>query len=88
MKIKDSFLLKEVAGKIIVVPVGSAAINFNAIVTLNETGEFLFKKLQSADCTKEELADALCDEYDVSRAVALADIDSFVKKIEEAGMME
>ncbi len=88
MKIKDNFLLKNVAGKTIVVPVGSAAINFNAVVTLNDTGAFLFQKLQANDCTEQDLADALCAEYVVDRETALRDISAFITKINDAGMME
>ncbi len=88
MKIKDNFLLKNVAGKTIVVPVGSVAINFNAVVTLNDTGAFLFKKLQETDCTEQDLADAICAEYSVERETALKDISVFVAKINDAGMME
>lgn len=88
LKIKDTFLIKTVAGRTIVVPVGSAALDFNAVVSLNETGAFLFTQLQKADMTESELADALCAEYDVTREIAEKDISAFIKKIEEAGMAE
>ncbi len=88
MKIKDSFLIKTVAGRTIVVPVGSAALDFNAVVSLNETGAFLFTLLQKEDMTEAALADKLCAEYDVSRETAEKDISAFAKKIEEAGMLE
>ncbi|MBQ8551048.1 MAG: PqqD family protein [Clostridia bacterium] len=88
MKIKDSFLMKSVAGKIIVVPVGSATLDFNAVVTLNDTGSFLFSLLQSKDCTEGDLVDALTAEYEVDRETAERDVARFVEKISEAGMME
>lgn len=88
MKIKDSFLMKTVAGKIIVVPVGNATLDFNAVVSLNESGAFLFSRLQEKDCTSEELLEALLGEYDVSREIAEKDIARFIEKISDAGMME
>ncbi len=88
MKIKDSFLMKTVAGKIIVVPVGSETLDFNAVVSLNGSGSFLFSKLQEKDCTAEELVDAITAEYDVDREVAEKDIALFIEKISNAGMLE
>ena len=52
MKIKDSFLMKTVAGKVIVVPVGNATLDFNAVVTLNDSGAFLFSLLQKSDMSE------------------------------------
>lgn len=88
MKIKDNFLLKKVAGKTIVVPVGKATLDFNAIITLNETGAFLFAKLQEKDMSEEDLVAALTAEYDVSTEIAAADIKKFVNSIIEAGISE
>lgn len=88
MKIKDTFLLKNVAGKTIVVPVGKATLDFNAIITLNETGAFLFAKLQEKDMTESELISALLEEYDVSEEQAKNDIERFVKSITDAGVVE
>ncbi len=88
MKIKDNFLLKEVAGKTIVVPVGKATLDFNAIITLNETGAFLFSKLQEKDMSEEDLVKAITAEYDVTEDIALADIKKFLNNIIEAGVAE
>jgi len=88
MKIKDSFLMKTVAGKIIVVPVGNATLDFNAVVSLNESGAFLFSLLQQNDHTEAELADKLVAEYEVDRETAEKDIARFIEKISDAGMME
>ncbi len=88
LKIKDNFLLKEVAGKTIVVPVGKATLDFNAIITLNETGAFLFAKLQEKDMTEEDLVAALASEYDVSEEIAAADIKKFVKSVIDSGVAE
>lgn len=88
LKIKDSFLLKDVAGKVIVVPTGKATLDFNAIITLNETGAFLFKKMQERDMTEAELVDALLAEYDVPREIAEADVANFVANILGSGITE
>ena len=43
MKIKDGFMIREVAGSYVVVPVGKRADEFNGMVHWNETGSFLLE---------------------------------------------
>ncbi|MBQ3492837.1 MAG: PqqD family protein [Clostridia bacterium] len=87
MKIKDGFILREVAGNYIVVAVGNAVKDFNGVITLNETGSFLWKKLEKG-ATEEELKTALLEEYDVTEEIATRDIGLFVKKLTDAGLVK
>lgn len=87
MKIKDGFLLKSVAGREIVVPVGAASIDFNAMVTLNETGAFLFRQLETSK-TAEELTAALLEEYDVTPERAAASVARFAEDLRGAGLLD
>ena len=87
MKIKEDFVLRKVADSYVVVPVNKLTLDFNGIVNLNETGAFLFEKLQNG-CEKADLLKAMFDEYEVSKKKASADIDSFIKKLEEADVLE
>ena len=81
MKIRDGYLLRSVAGKNIVVSVG-ADVEFSGMLTLNDTGVFLWNLLQN-ETTKEELLGKLLNEYDVSEEIASADIDAFIKKLSD-----
>ena len=69
MKIKEGYLLREVAGSNIVVPVGSGNMDFSGVITLNEVGSFIWKQLEK-DATKEDILNNLLDEYDVDKATA------------------
>ena len=80
--------MKTVAGKIIVVPVGNATLDFNAVVTLNDSGAFLFSLLKEKHQTENDLVEALLSEYEVTREIAEKDVARFVAKISDAGMME
>ena len=82
MKIKEGFLLKEIAGSYVVVPVGEKLVDFQMMVTLNETGAFLWEKLAN-DTTEEELVAALLGEYDVDEQTAKADVSEFIKTLNE-----
>ena len=86
MKISNGYLLRSVAGKNIVVSVGSDT-NFNGMLTLNDTGVF-FWNLLSESTTKEKLLEEVLKEYDVSREEAQKDIDEFIEKLREAKILE
>lgn len=87
MKTKKGFMLRQTAGRNIVVAVGQASEEFNGLITLNETGAFLWKMLQ-AGTTYEDMLKALLDEYDVSEADAKAGIDAFLKSVRDADLID
>ena len=87
MKIKEDFVLREVADSYVVVPVNKLTLDFNGIINLNETGAFLFEKLQNG-CKKADLLKAMLDEYEVSEEKASADPDIFIQKLSEADVLE
>lgn len=87
MKTKKGFMLRQTAGRNIVVAVGQASEEFNGLITLNETGAFLWKMLQ-AGTTYEDMLKALLDEYDVSEADAKAGIDAFLKSVRDAELID
>ena len=86
MKISDGFLLKTVAGKNIVVSVGSE-VNFNGMLTLNDTGVFLWNLLKT-HTTKEEMLNKMLNEYEVEENIASCDIDNFLTKLRDAKILE
>lgn len=86
MRVKENYVLKEVADTYIVVPIGSGNVDFNTLVTLNETGAFIWKALEH-ETTKEEILEEMLSEYDVPRDVAAADIDAFIAKVQSAGLL-
>ena len=87
MKIKSDFLLKKIAGNYVVVPVRKRAVDFSGIIKLNETGAFLWDYLEKG-AEKEELVNALLDEYDVDEATASNNIDKFIVRLKEADLLE
>ena len=87
MKIKDGFILREVAGSYLVVAVGNAVKEFGGIVNLNETGAFLWRLLENSS-TEPEMVDALLKEYEVDRETAEKDVKAFVEKLTEAKLVK
>lgn len=87
MKIKEGFILRNVAGSFVVVPIGDATIDFNGMMNLNETGAFLFEKMIDGT-TREDLIKALTDEYEVDDETAAKDVDLFIEKVEKEDLFE
>ena len=68
MKLKDGFILRDVAGQTVVLPSGEE-MDLNMMITLNDTGKFLWELLE-AEKSAAELVSALLSEYDVDEATA------------------
>ncbi|MGN0515388.1 PqqD family protein [Eubacterium sp.] len=87
MKIKDGFTLRNIAGSDIVVPVGNASKIFNGMITLNDSGAFLWSALQK-DTTIDKVVAKLTGEYEVSTEQATADVQKFVAMLRENDLID
>ncbi len=87
MKIKQGFVLRQVADATIVVPSGKASLDFNGMITLNETGAFLWSLLEN-ETTVDEMVEAMLADYEVDEATARAGIERFVAKLDSEGLLE
>ncbi len=86
MKLKNGFVLREVAGDTVVVPAG-AEVNFNGMITLNETAKTLWLALEK-DTDIEGLTNALLSEFEVDEATAKAAAEKFVEKLKGLDFLE
>lgn len=86
LKLKEGFVLRQVAGETVVIPSGNE-INLNMMITLNETGEFMWDYL-TRGTDAEELVAALLKEYDVDETTARSSVDAFVAKLNEYGFLQ
>ena len=87
MKIKNGFILRKVPGMNLVMPTGKNVKEFNGSLMLNDTGAFIFERLQKGS-TQEEIADALTQEYDVSLDIASKDVQNTITSLIESGVAE
>lgn len=85
MKIKDGFILRSVAGQTVVLPTGDE-LDLNMMITLNETGTFLWEHLQQ-ETDEAALVSALLAEYDVDEATAAKAVAGFVAKLNDNGFL-
>lgn len=88
MKVKAGFILRDVAGKTFVVATGELSKTFNGMITLNETGKFIWKMLEK-DTEKEAIVDEIMKEYDIQdRALVENDVEVFISKLAGDNVLE
>ena len=87
MKIREGFLLRNVAGNNVVVPIGQATLDFNGMMSLNETGAFLFEKMIEGT-TKEQLIEQLMSQYEIDADTAKNDVEEFIEKVKKENLFD
>lgn len=87
MRIKEGYMLREAAGETVVVPFGEEALNFQGIISLNETGALLWRQLEQG-CEVDTLVKALLNEYEIDADTANDDVKYFVEKVKKAGVLD
>ena len=87
MKRNDNFVLKELMGSSVLVPVGDIAMDFNGVITLNDTAKFLWEACED-EFEIKDLVDALIAEYRIDIAAATDGAEIFVKRMKEEGCIE
>lgn len=87
MKIKDGFELRKFGGKWLAVTVDEAADENNVLVTLNETGAFVWKLLQN-ESSYSNVISSIVENYEVDEAVAMNDLDNFLRICRENGILD
>ncbi len=85
MKIKPEYKIREVSGMNIVV--STAGMDFQGIITLNETAKFIWKMLENGS-EKDEITAALAKECNVSESEIKNDVDEFLTTLERAEIIE
>ena len=73
MKIKDGFTLRTICGEHVVVGEGLAQVNFNKMLSLNESAAWLWEQVSGKEFTPETLSALLQERYEVTPEQALAD---------------
>ena len=86
MKLKEGFVIREIAGQTVAVPT-TGDLDLDVMITLNGTGAFLWQQLQN-ETSEEQLTAALLAEYNVDEATARKSVAAFVEKLKKNGFVE
>lgn len=87
MKKKKEFIVREIVGETILVPVGETVNTFNGLITMNNMGRFIWDSIEKVN-SKEELVDLILDNYDIDYDTAKEDSDEFLEKLVKADFIE
>lgn len=87
MKVKDGFMVRTVGGKIVAIAVGERSQSFNGMITLNETGKFIWKCLEK-DTTMDKVVEKLMQEYGIDEATANDAANSFIDVLKSNDLLD
>ena len=88
MRTIEGFKLRKLGNEYILVGESMALINFNKMITLNETAAFLWEQAEKGEFDAPSLCKALCAEYEVSPEQAMTDVTATIESWKEAGVIE
>ena len=89
MHIQKGFKLRPLGDEFILVGEGLEQINFNKMITMNESAAYLWQKVEDgSEFDAQRLATLLTDEYEVSEAQALTDAQKTIDTWLNAGIIE
>lgn len=87
MKIVKEFVKRNVAGQAILVPVGDTTEEFNGMITLTESAEFIWDHLEKVN-SLDEMIEIILKEYDVDKNVARRDVVGFTGELIRHGIVK
>lgn len=86
MKIKPGFELRMMCGENVIIAYGEENINFSKIIALNESATVIWNAVIGKEFTVEDMAKALCEEYEVDPQDAQKDCEKIAKEWQELGL--
>lgn len=86
-RVKNGFLLREIAGEYLAIPVELAREDESCMAVLNEQGKFLWEQLKEPK-TLSQLTAAMTECYEVSEEEARADITEFLTNLKERKLLQ
>ena len=88
MRIKKGFELREVCGEHIIVAYGIENIDFNKVISLNDSATYLWKNIFGKEFSAETMATLLCREYEVDEETARRDAQALLDEWMKVGLIQ
>lgn len=87
MKIKSGFITRKIGDKIVAVAVGERIKSFNGMITINETGEFIWKCLEKETNT-DSIVEKIKKHYDVNENFAREATIKFIDELRKNNLLD
>lgn len=86
MKYNESYVVKNLADEIVLVHQDEYNVDCSKIITLNEVALFIIDKIKDG-FSDTQIIEALLKEYDVDEETATNDVETFINKLIELGIV-
>ena len=86
MRLIRDHILRTVHGNVVLVPLSNEETDFNGMIALNHTGEFVCRMLQQ-DTSADAIAAALAQAYEADLEQVKADMDVFLAELDDCHML-
>ena len=86
MKIKEGFLLREIANTFLLVPVAERVIDFKGIIVLNGVSPSIVEYMKEHR-SREELLTYILDLYEIDEETAERDLNKLLSQMETSGVL-
>lgn len=87
MRIIEGFILRNVMGQATIVGEGVGQIDFNKLITLNDSAAYLWQSVEGKEFDMQTLANLLVDKYGIDQDTALTDAKAIANKWIEIGVV-
>lgn len=86
MRLIEDHILRKVHGNVVLVPLSDRETDFNGMIVLNGTGEFICRMLQE-DTDRDGLIESLAKEYEIEPEQVAADVDAFLAELDSCHVL-
>ena len=86
MRLIEDHILRKVHGNVVLVPLSDRETDFNGMIALNHTGEFICRMLQQ-DTDRDSLIEGLAQEYGTEPEQVAADVDTFLAELDSCHVL-
>ena len=86
MKYNESYVVKNLADEIVLVHQDEYNVDCSKIITLNEVALFIIDKIKEG-FSDTQIIEELLKEYDVDEETATNDVETFINKLIELGIV-
>ena len=86
-KTKGTYVLRQIAGEYLAVPISNEAGDDANIVILNPVSQIIWGKLENG-ATFDEILEVVTTEFDVSKEEATADIKEFLDGLDQVNLLK
>ena len=87
MRIKQGYKVRELAGENVVIMQGRSGADMTRVISLNNSSLLLWNNLLDVEFSADDVKRILLENYDVDEAVAAADAQAWVEKMQQSGLV-